>query len=177
MYVYAYHSPLTMDTLVLNAHSLLSNSSLSIMPQFSHSQVRFSIRPNHRPRTRRAFNLKMSLAAQNPGDICCIIINTKHGNSNILLNFSVSFKEIDIIDMVITLSAVQQQRVIVPNNHGEKLVGMLHESGSKEIVILCHGFRSSKVSYSVFGFDFVELILDRIDFVGTDSVRIDFEVK
>ncbi|KAL6974544.1 hypothetical protein U1Q18_028730 [Sarracenia purpurea var. burkii] len=37
-----------------------------------------------------------------------------------------------------------QQKVIIPNNHGEKLVGTLHETGSVEIVILCHGFRSSK---------------------------------
>lgn len=42
-------------------------------------------------------------------------------------------------------SVVQQQRVVIPNKHGEKLVGLLHETGSSEIVILCHGFRSSKV--------------------------------
>ena len=40
---------------------------------------------------------------------------------------------------------IQQQNVIIPNNHGEKLVGTLNETGSPEIVILCHGFRSSKV--------------------------------
>ncbi|WVZ10334.1 hypothetical protein V8G54_014864 [Vigna mungo] len=40
--------------------------------------------------------------------------------------------------------AVEQHRVIIPNKHGENLVGILHESGSREIVILCHGFRSSK---------------------------------
>ncbi|XWS26688.1 hypothetical protein CRYUN_Cryun26dG0051700 [Craigia yunnanensis] len=39
---------------------------------------------------------------------------------------------------------IEQKRVIIPNKHGEKLVGLLHETGSKEIVILCHGFRSSK---------------------------------
>ncbi|XP_052199045.1 uncharacterized protein LOC127806083 isoform X2 [Diospyros lotus] len=39
---------------------------------------------------------------------------------------------------------MQQQRVVIPNKHGEKLVGTLHETGSKEIVILCHGFRSTK---------------------------------
>ncbi|XP_022729437.1 uncharacterized protein LOC111284772 isoform X2 [Durio zibethinus] len=39
---------------------------------------------------------------------------------------------------------IEQQRVIIPNKYGEKLVGLLHETGSKEIVILCHGFRSSK---------------------------------
>ncbi|GMQ03690.1 hypothetical protein CsSME_00049398 [Camellia sinensis var. sinensis] len=39
---------------------------------------------------------------------------------------------------------IQQQRVIIQSNHGDKLVGILHETGSKELVILCHGFRSSK---------------------------------
>ncbi|KAB2077092.1 hypothetical protein ES319_A06G080000v1 [Gossypium barbadense] len=34
--------------------------------------------------------------------------------------------------------------MIIPNKHGEKLVGLLHETESKEIVILCHGFRSRK---------------------------------
>ncbi|CAK7352944.1 unnamed protein product [Dovyalis caffra] len=40
--------------------------------------------------------------------------------------------------------AGQQQRVVIENSHGEKLVGILHETGSKELVILCHGFQSSK---------------------------------
>ncbi|KAK7388205.1 hypothetical protein VNO78_23014 [Psophocarpus tetragonolobus] len=42
------------------------------------------------------------------------------------------------------IPAVEQHKVIIPNKHGEKLVGILHESGSREIVILCHGYRSSK---------------------------------
>lgn len=33
---------------------------------------------------------------------------------------------------------------MIQNNHKEKLAGILHETGSKEIVILCHGFRSCK---------------------------------
>ncbi|CAA6666167.1 unnamed protein product [Spirodela intermedia] len=41
-----------------------------------------------------------------------------------------------------------QRRISMTNNHGEKLVGILHETGSKELVILCHGFRSSKVIFS-----------------------------
>ncbi|GMJ07343.1 hypothetical protein like AT3G47590 [Hibiscus trionum] len=39
---------------------------------------------------------------------------------------------------------IEQRRVIIPNKHGEKLVGLLHEAKSKEIVVLCHGFRSRK---------------------------------
>ncbi|XP_021804881.1 uncharacterized protein LOC110749157 isoform X2 [Prunus avium] len=42
-----------------------------------------------------------------------------------------------------------QQKIIVPNKHGEKLVGLLHETGSVEIVILCHGFRSTKETTTV----------------------------
>ncbi|KAI3979428.1 hypothetical protein MKX01_001620 [Papaver californicum] len=41
---------------------------------------------------------------------------------------------------------VEQQRVIVKNNYGENLVGVLHETGSTKVVILCHGFQSSKDS-------------------------------
>ncbi|XP_048133656.1 putative uncharacterized protein YDL057W isoform X3 [Rhodamnia argentea] len=41
-------------------------------------------------------------------------------------------------------SVVEQQRVLITNKHGEKLVGLLHETGSSVIVILCHGFRSNK---------------------------------
>ncbi|KAG5112610.1 hypothetical protein AAZX31_13G088200 [Glycine max] len=102
-----------MDTLLQNASSLFFNSSLSTTPKISRYQVRFSIPPNHKPRTRRrAFTLNM---AHTP----------------------------------VTLLAVEQHKVIIPNKHGEKLVGILHESGSREIVILCHGFRSSKESNSL----------------------------
>ncbi|KAE8658171.1 hypothetical protein F3Y22_tig00116974pilonHSYRG00077 [Hibiscus syriacus] len=38
----------------------------------------------------------------------------------------------------------EQRRVIITNKHGEKLVGLLHEAGSKEIVVLCHGAASNK---------------------------------
>ncbi|OVA08155.1 hypothetical protein BVC80_1721g10 [Macleaya cordata] len=39
---------------------------------------------------------------------------------------------------------IEHQRITIENNYGEKLVGLLHETGSAEIVILCHGFRSTK---------------------------------
>ncbi|KAB2604246.1 hypothetical protein D8674_036690 [Pyrus ussuriensis x Pyrus communis] len=41
----------------------------------------------------------------------------------------------------------QQQKIIVLNKHGEKLVGLLHETGSADLVILCHGFRDTKENY------------------------------
>ncbi|KAL1554963.1 hypothetical protein AAHA92_15459 [Salvia divinorum] len=37
-----------------------------------------------------------------------------------------------------------QKKLSIPNKHGEKLVGMLHDTASPQLVILCHGFRSSK---------------------------------
>ncbi|CAH8366875.1 unnamed protein product [Eruca vesicaria subsp. sativa] len=40
--------------------------------------------------------------------------------------------------------AQQQQRIEILNSHNEKLIGLLHETGSREVVVLCHGFRSNK---------------------------------
>ncbi|KAI3756043.1 hypothetical protein L1987_55856 [Smallanthus sonchifolius] len=39
---------------------------------------------------------------------------------------------------------IQHQRIVIQNNYNEKLVGILHETGSKEVVIVCHGYRSCK---------------------------------
>ncbi|XP_024979525.1 uncharacterized protein LOC112516612 isoform X2 [Cynara cardunculus var. scolymus] len=39
---------------------------------------------------------------------------------------------------------IEQKKIIIQNNCGEKLVGLLHETGSKEIVILCHGYQCTK---------------------------------
>ncbi|KAG6411255.1 hypothetical protein SASPL_129333 [Salvia splendens] len=46
--------------------------------------------------------------------------------------------------MAANLSAATQQKLSFPNKHGEKLVGILHDTGSPHLVILCHGCRSSK---------------------------------
>ncbi|ESW33014.1 hypothetical protein PHAVU_001G036300 [Phaseolus vulgaris] len=37
-----------------------------------------------------------------------------------------------------------ERRVTIRNNHGENLVGILHNSASDWLVIVCHGFQSSK---------------------------------
>ncbi|XP_042454089.1 uncharacterized protein YfhR-like isoform X2 [Zingiber officinale] len=42
------------------------------------------------------------------------------------------------------VSEVSQSKITVQNKHGEKLVGLLHYNGSMKLVIVCHGFRSSK---------------------------------
>lgn len=39
---------------------------------------------------------------------------------------------------------IEQRRVVIENSHGEKLVGRLHDTGSKELVVFCHGLHSSK---------------------------------
>ncbi|KAK9947984.1 hypothetical protein M0R45_003576 [Rubus argutus] len=62
----------------------------------------------------------------------------------------------------------QQQKIIVTNKHGEKLVGLLHDTGSGDIVILCHGFRSTK-DYTVM----VNLAV-ALENEGISSFRFDF---
>ncbi|XP_068647815.1 putative uncharacterized protein YDL057W isoform X2 [Aristolochia californica] len=42
------------------------------------------------------------------------------------------------------LFEMEPQRLAIVNNYGEKLIGVLHDTGSKDLVILCHGFRASK---------------------------------
>ncbi|KAL2945220.1 hypothetical protein RDABS01_022931 [Bienertia sinuspersici] len=37
-----------------------------------------------------------------------------------------------------------EQKITVVNNHSEKLYGLLHDTGSKEVVIVCHGFTGGK---------------------------------
>ncbi|KAL9227242.1 hypothetical protein vseg_002959 [Gypsophila vaccaria] len=39
---------------------------------------------------------------------------------------------------------VAERKVVITNSHGEKLVGLLHETGSKDLIIICHGIKSSK---------------------------------
>ncbi|KAJ6814796.1 uncharacterized protein M6B38_138300 [Iris pallida] len=39
---------------------------------------------------------------------------------------------------------ISKERMVIPNSHGENLIGVLHSTGSKKVVILCHGFRSTK---------------------------------
>lgn len=68
----------------------------------------------------------------------------------------------------IEASTVLQEKLVIRNTNGENLVGVIQEAGSSKLVILCHGFRSSKESktlinlanalvsenISVFRFDF-----------------------
>lgn len=50
-----------------------------------------------------------------------------------------------ILHMNYDVSVGMQQRIIIPNKQGQKLVGVFHDTGSEKLAVLCHGFRSSKV--------------------------------
>ncbi|PIA41811.1 hypothetical protein AQUCO_02200325v1 [Aquilegia coerulea] len=63
---------------------------------------------------------------------------------------------------------VQVESIAVKNNHGENLVGLLHETGSKDLVILCHGFRHSKESAVMAD------LADAISKEGISVFRFDF---
>ncbi|KAK2358659.1 alpha/beta hydrolase domain-containing protein [Trifolium repens] len=62
----------------------------------------------------------------------------------------------------------QQQKVIITNRHGNKLVGILHEAGTKEIVILCHGLRASKEDI------IMRQLAAALENAGISSFRFDF---
>uniref|UniRef100_A0A6N2LWR8 Serine aminopeptidase S33 domain-containing protein n=1 Tax=Salix viminalis TaxID=40686 RepID=A0A6N2LWR8_SALVM len=64
------------------------------------------------------------------------------------VRFFSPFNRAVTVRMALPLSAqspvVEQQKVTTSNKHGEKLVGLLHDTGSNDIVILCHGLCSTK---------------------------------
>ncbi|XP_027333852.1 uncharacterized protein LOC113848500 [Abrus precatorius] len=62
----------------------------------------------------------------------------------------------------------QQQKVIISNKHGNKLVGILHESGTEEIVILCHGLGASKED------NIMTKLASALENAGISSFRFDF---
>ncbi|KAG8367224.1 hypothetical protein BUALT_Bualt16G0050400 [Buddleja alternifolia] len=53
--------------------------------------------------------------------------------------------------------AAMQQKITIQNKRGEKLVGVLHDTGSEKIAVLCHGFQSTKVKRSVLVSIFVSI--------------------
>ncbi|CAJ1941673.1 unnamed protein product [Sphenostylis stenocarpa] len=62
----------------------------------------------------------------------------------------------------------QQQKVIILNKYGNKLVGILHESGTQAIVILCHGLRTSKENFIMTN------LAAALENAGISSFRFDF---
>ncbi|MCO5574276.1 hypothetical protein L7F22_028058 [Adiantum nelumboides] len=65
-------------------------------------------------------------------------------------------------------SQAVDKRIRIPNSLGEALVGVLDTSGSSDIVVLCHGFRSSKESSTLTS------IASRLVETGFSPFRFDF---
>ncbi|XP_076889203.1 putative uncharacterized protein YDL057W isoform X1 [Bidens hawaiensis] len=63
---------------------------------------------------------------------------------------------------------IKEEKIVIKNNCREKLVGLLHETGSKEIVIVCHGFQGTK-EYSMMA----ELCI-ALEKQGISAFRFDF---
>ncbi|KAL3650746.1 hypothetical protein CASFOL_007149 [Castilleja foliolosa] len=76
-------------------------------------------------------------------------------------------------------SVVEHTRVSIQNSHGENLVGILHETGSHEIVIICHGFRSTKDRIPLitlaFAFEREGISAFRFDFAGNGESEGSFQ--
>ncbi|XP_039127858.1 arylesterase-like [Dioscorea cayenensis subsp. rotundata] len=60
------------------------------------------------------------------------------------------------------------EKVTMVNNYGEMLVGVLHRTSSEKLVILCHGFQSSKEDKSLL------TLADALTKEGFSAFRFDF---
>lgn len=63
---------------------------------------------------------------------------------------------------------IELNKLILQNNDGENLVGLLHETGSPELVILCHGLTASKEANTMV------TLADAIAKQGISVFRFDF---
>ncbi|CAN7068520.1 unnamed protein product [Brassica rapa subsp. trilocularis] len=76
-------------------------------------------------------------------------------------------------------SEMQHRRIVIENSHGEKLVGVLHDTGSTETVVICHGFRSSKdrIPMPTIANFFEKAMISsfRFDFAGNGESQGSFE--
>ncbi|VVB04524.1 unnamed protein product [Arabis nemorensis] len=62
----------------------------------------------------------------------------------------------------------EKKKIVIPNNQNEKLVGLLHDTGSKEIVVLCHGFNSNKDN------QILKMVSTALEKEAISSFRFDF---
>ncbi|XP_010478358.1 PREDICTED: uncharacterized protein LOC104757323 isoform X1 [Camelina sativa] len=60
------------------------------------------------------------------------------------------------------------QKIVIPNSNNEKLVGLLHDTGSTEIVVLCHGCLSNKND------PIIKYVAAAIEKEGISAFRFDF---
>uniref|UniRef100_A0A803MRP9 Serine aminopeptidase S33 domain-containing protein n=1 Tax=Chenopodium quinoa TaxID=63459 RepID=A0A803MRP9_CHEQI len=65
-------------------------------------------------------------------------------------------------------AANEPQKIVVVNDQSEKLVGLLHDTGSKDVVILCHGFTGRKENKNMVN------ISDALEKEGISAYRFDF---
>ncbi|KAL1216030.1 hypothetical protein V5N11_011351 [Cardamine amara subsp. amara] len=76
-------------------------------------------------------------------------------------------------------SEIQHRRIVIENSHGEKLVGVLHDTGSTETVVICHGFQSSKdrIPMLTFANVFERAMISsfRFDFAGNGESEGSFQ--
>lgn len=63
---------------------------------------------------------------------------------------------------------IEWQKVTIGNSAGEKMVGVLDDIGSDDLIILCHGFRSSKESATLI--NLASALLE----TGISTFRFDF---
>ncbi|KAF8118199.1 hypothetical protein N665_0006s0192 [Sinapis alba] len=73
----------------------------------------------------------------------------------------------------------QQRRVVIENSYGEKLVGVLQDTGSTETVVICHGFQSSKDRIPMWTianvFETAKICTFRFDFAGNGESQGSFQ--
>nr|GEZ34546.1 alpha/beta hydrolases superfamily protein [Tanacetum cinerariifolium] len=74
---------------------------------------------------------------------------------------------------------IHHKRAIIQNKYKENLVGILHETGSKEVVIVCHGYRSCKDRIPMVniaaGFANEGISAFRFDFAGNGDSQGSFQ--
>ncbi|KAL4333046.1 hypothetical protein GQ457_07G038900 [Hibiscus cannabinus] len=66
------------------------------------------------------------------------------------------------------MTSIEEQRILIRNSHGENLVGILHETGFKDLVIVCHGFQSKKERIPIV------TLATALGREGTSAFRFDF---
>lgn len=82
-------------------------------------------------------------------------------------------------DLFVLSEENQHRRVVIENSHGEKLVGVLQDTGSTETVVICHGFQSSKDRIPMRTianvFESAKITTFRFDFAGNGESQGSFQ--
>lgn len=99
----------------------------------------------------------MSIPNKNPCNFQRVILPSS-------LNQRIKFRT----NLIVAQNPATQQKITIPNKQGLKLAGVFHDTGSKKLVVLCHGFRASKESNTM-----VNLAV-ALENEGISSFRFDF---